>query len=106
VERVCDSVLVVDEGRVKAQGPLAELVTQRRSVYDVELRGDAGAFLTDLRDEGGEVRDHDGGLRIALPDGWGAERLFDLAKSSGALIRSLRPAVETLEDVFLRAVEK
>jgi ABC-2 type transport system ATP-binding protein len=106
VERVCGFVLVVDEGRVKAQGPLAELVTQRRSAFDVDLKGDAGAFLTDLRDEGGEVRDHDGALRVVLPDGWGPERLFVLAKSSGALIRSLRPAVETLEDVFLRAVEK
>jgi len=106
VERVCDSVLVVDEGRVKAQGPLAELVTQRRSAYDVSVRGDIGAFLTDLHDEGGEGRDHDGVLRVVLPEGWGPERLFTLAKSSGALVRSLRPAVETLEDVFLRAVEK
>ena len=39
---------------------------------------------------------------MVLPEGWAPERLFVLAKSSGALIRSLRPAVETLEDVFLR----
>ena len=106
VERVCDSVLVIDEGRAKAQGPLASLLGPRRRAYDVRLRGDASAFLTDLKDEGGEGREHDDELRVILPEGWGPERLFSLAQGCGTQIRSLRPAVETLEDVFLRAVEK
>jgi ABC-2 type transport system ATP-binding protein len=104
VERVCDSVLVIDEGRVKAQGPLASLIGARRSVYDVRLRGDAAAFLTDLKDEGGEGRVHEDGVRVVLPEGTGPERVFAIAKASGAQVRFLRPAVETLEDVFLRAV--
>jgi ABC-2 type transport system ATP-binding protein len=104
VERVCDSVLVIDEGRVKAHGSLAQLMGARRTAYDVRLRGDVAAFLTDLKDEGGEGRLHDDGLRVVLPEGQGPERLFALAKGCGAQVRSLRPAVETLEDVFLRAV--
>jgi ABC-2 type transport system ATP-binding protein len=107
VERVCDSVLVIDEGRAKAQGRLAELLGPRRSAYDVRLHGDAGAFRTDLQDEGGSLREReDGGLRVVLPEGWGPERLFDLAAAGHVQIRALRPAAETLEDVFLRAVEK
>ena len=107
VERVCDSVLVVDEGRAKAHGPLAQLIGPRRSAYDVRLRGETGAFLTDLKDEGGEARElEDGRQRVVVPEGWGPERLFELARGSGVQIRYLRPAVETLEDVFLRALEK
>jgi ABC-2 type transport system ATP-binding protein len=106
VERVCDAVLVVDEGRAKAHGALASLLGPRRRAYDVRLRGDAGGFLTDLKDEGGEAREHEDELRVVLPEGWEPARLFALAQSCGTQIRSLRPAVETLEDVFLRAVEK
>jgi ABC-2 type transport system ATP-binding protein len=104
VERVCQSVLVIDEGHVKAQGLLSELIGERRSVYDVRLRGDAAAFLTDLKDEGGLGREHEDVLRVTLPEGQGPERVFAIAQACGAQVRSLRPAMETLEDVFLRAV--
>jgi ABC-2 type transport system ATP-binding protein len=104
VERVCDAVLVIDEGRMKAQGPLAELLGQRRSEYDVRLRGDTAAFLTDLKDAGGDGREHEDGVRVSLPPGAGPERVFAIAQESGVQVRYLRPAASTLEDVFLRVV--
>jgi ABC-2 type transport system ATP-binding protein len=104
VERVCDSVLLVDEGRVKAHGPIAELVGSRRPMYDVRIRGEAAPFLTDLKDEGASAEVQEDALRVVLPDGWGPERLFAVARAAGVQIRVLRPRLETLEDVFLRAV--
>ena len=67
VERVCSSVLVLDQGRVKAAGPLSSLLGARRLSYHVRLRGEAAAFLTDLVDEGGHAEETDDGWRIALP---------------------------------------
>jgi ABC-2 type transport system ATP-binding protein len=105
VERVCSSVLVIDEGRAKAQGPLAGLVGARRAVFEVRLRGDAAAFVTDLRDEGGDARLVDDVWHVELPPGHGPEHVFTLARQAGVQLRYLRPSLPSLEDVFLSAVK-
>jgi ABC-2 type transport system ATP-binding protein len=106
VERVCSSVLVIDEGRIKAQGLLSTLVGAARRAFDVRLRGDATAFVTDLRDEGGDARLVDDVWRVELPAGKGPEVVFTVAAHAGVQVRHLRPSLPTLEDVFLKAVER
>ncbi len=104
VERVCGSVIVLNQGRVAAQGAVAELTGPRRSVFEVRLKGEAAAFLTDLKDAGGDWHDGEDGFRVFLPDGQGAELIFRLARDSHVQVRALRPGAESLEDVFLRAL--
>jgi ABC-2 type transport system ATP-binding protein len=104
VERVCDDVLVVDQGRVVTSGTIAELTGQRREVCDVRLKGVVTAFLTDLKDEGGSFQEREDGYRITLPPEATPELLFRIARDAGVQVRHLRPGSETLEDVFLRAV--
>ena len=43
-------------------------------------------------------------MRVELPDGRGPEMLFQTALACGVQLRHLRPAGDTLEDVFLRAI--
>jgi ABC-2 type transport system ATP-binding protein len=104
VERVCASVIVLNQGRVAAQGTVAELTGPRRPVFEVRLKGEAAAFLTDLKDAGGDWHEGEDGLRVFLPDGEGAELIFRLARDSQVQVRALRPGSESLEDVFLRAL--
>ena len=104
VERVCDDVIVLNQGRVARTGTIAELTGPRRQVFDVRLKGDPAAFLTDLRDLGGEWREGEDGHRVFLPEGRGPETVFRLARECGVQVRHLRPGAETLEDVFLRAL--
>ena len=65
VEEVCDEVIVFNQGKVAARGPIAALTGPRRSVYDVRVKGDAAAFLTDLKDLGCEWRESEDGYRVA-----------------------------------------
>jgi ABC-2 type transport system ATP-binding protein len=104
VERVCENVVVFNQGKVATAGPIAALTGTRRSVYDVRLKGDAAAFLTDVKDEGGDWREGEDAYRVFLPDGQGPESIFRLARGCGAQVRYLRPGAESLEDVFLRAL--
>jgi ABC-2 type transport system ATP-binding protein len=104
VERVCDTVLVFNQGKVAASGPLATLTSARRAAFDVRLRGEASAFLTDLKDAGCEWREAEDGYRVFLGEGVGPDLLFRTARECGIQIRHLRPAAESLEDVFLRAL--
>jgi ABC-2 type transport system ATP-binding protein len=104
VERVCQQVIVLNQGQVATRGTVAALTGARRSTYDVRVKGDETAFLTDLRDHGCEWTESEDGYRVRLPDGAGPELLFQTARECGVQVRYLRPAAETLEDVFLRAL--
>jgi ABC-2 type transport system ATP-binding protein len=104
VERVCETVVVLNQGQVACAGSIRELTGPRRQAYDVRFKGDAQAVLTDLKDLGGEWREGEDGYRVFLPEGHGPETLFRVARECGAQVRHLRPGAETLEDVFLRAL--
>jgi ABC-2 type transport system ATP-binding protein len=104
VERVCQKVIVLNQAQVATRGDIAALTGARRSTFDVRVKGDAAAFLTDLKDQGCEWTESEDGYRVRLTDGAGAELIFRTARECGAQVRYLRPAAETLEDVFLRAL--
>ncbi len=104
VEQVCDRVIVLNQGRVAAAGRIAELTGPRRTAFDVRFKGDVIAVMTDLRDQGCEWSEGEDAYRVFLPPGHGSELIFRTAAACGAQVRYLRPAAETLEDVFLRAL--
>jgi ABC-2 type transport system ATP-binding protein len=104
VERTCERVIVLNQGQVATEGSIADLTGRKRDIFDVRVKGDARAFLTDLRDQGCEWREGEDGYRVFLPEGQGPELLFVTARECGAQLRHLRPGTESLEDVFLRAL--
>src|SRR3954470_18830297 len=44
VEQVCESVVILDGGRVLRQGSVAELRTRRQDRYRLQVQGDATGF--------------------------------------------------------------
>jgi ABC-2 type transport system ATP-binding protein len=104
VESVCDRVIVLKQGEVAAAGRIEDLTGPRRSIYDVRVKGDVSAFLTDLKDTGCDVLEAEDGHRVLMSDGHGPDLIFRVARECGVQVRFLRPGVENLEDVFLRAL--
>ena len=104
VERVCEQVIVLNQGQIARQGSIRELTGARRQVFDVRFKGDGDAVLTDLKDLGADWRESEDSVRVFLPEGLGPETVFRVAKECGVQVRHLRPGAETLEDVFLRAL--
>jgi ABC-2 type transport system ATP-binding protein len=104
VERVCENVIVLNQGQVACAGPIRELTGPRRQAFDVRFKGETTAVLTDLQDLGAEWREGEDAVRLFLPEGHGPDTIFRVAKECGVQVRYLRPGVETLEDVFLRAL--
>ena len=104
VERVCENVIVFNLGKVAATGTIAELTGPLRAVYEVRVKGDAQAFLTDLKDHGCDWSGGADGYRVSMTDGGGPELIFRTAKECGVQVRHLRPSSESLEEVFLRAL--
>jgi len=105
VEFVCDRVVVLDKGRVVADGPIGELKGPAGRVFEVRVKDENGRFVEVLREAGYECRGTDEDvMRVFAPDGRGAADLFGLAARHGVQVRHLKPSLPTLEDVFAKAV--
>ena len=106
VERVCDTVLILDRGRILRQGSVAELRTSRQDRYRLQIQGDPQGFLQELSLEGVRLLEDNGrgGLRVAVPEGWTTRAFFTLADNSGVVLRGLRRDDEDLEELFHRVL--
>jgi ABC-2 type transport system ATP-binding protein len=105
VDATCDYALVLDAGRVAAQGPIANLKGHGRRVFEIRVKGDSAAFAVALRHAGLECHDaDDDAMRVYVPEGRESREIFAVAVQQGVQVRHLRPSVPTLEDVFVDAV--
>src|SRR6516165_1130634 len=68
VERVCDTVVILHQGRVLRHGNVRELRTLRQDRYRLQIQGDPTRFLEDLRLEGAQVVQENGNgeLRVSV----------------------------------------
>ncbi len=108
IERVCDAVVILHEGRVLCQGPVHELCRRRHNRYRLQIQGDAAGFLEELRLEGVQLLGDNGrgDLRVAVPDGWTTRAFFVLADHHGVALRGLQVDDEDLEELFHRVVSE
>ncbi|MGE3841208.1 MAG: ATP-binding cassette domain-containing protein [Vicinamibacterales bacterium] len=105
VEFVCDQVVVMDKGRVVAEGDIAALKGPGGRLFELRVKGDVAAFVERLQENAMTcVRGDEDVMRVFVPDGRGAQDVFRLAAELHVQVRHLRPSVPTLEDVFAKAI--
>lgn len=106
IDKVCDAVVILHEGRILCQGDVRTLCRRRQDRYRLQIQGESAGFREDLRLEGVRVL-HDNGrgeLRVAVPPGWTTRAFFALAADHGVLLRGLLPDDEDLEELFHRVL--
>jgi len=108
VEAVCDEVIVLKKGRVATIADLAAARSENRRFLELELRGgDGGGFLAALAGLGCEVAElANRRIKIVLPDGVVARELWRLASESGVQLRRMTSSRNSLEHLFLKAMEE
>ncbi len=118
IEMTCDRVLIINQGRIVAQGTPAELRREvlGQSAYEIEVAGPLGSleFLLGSIDPGLSVASEGpvdaGGFRTVklktLTDDDAGEAILRACLSEGLRVRSLSRAHPTLEDVFLAATRR
>jgi ABC-2 type transport system ATP-binding protein len=106
VERVCDRVVILHQGRVLSQGSVRELCRRRQDRFRLQLQGPADAFAQELRLEGVRILHNNdrGELRVAVPSGWATRAFFALADNHGVLLRGIQADDEDLEEFFHRVI--
>jgi ABC-2 type transport system ATP-binding protein len=106
VEAVCDEVLILKDGRIAASCNLEAERRANLSFVEVELQSPDQRFADELSGLGCELATHDGGrLKLVLPEGRTVRDLYAIADRLGVGIRHLDLKRDSLQDIFLRAME-
>jgi len=105
VEHTCDHVIVLDKGAVATQGRIEGLKGPGGSVVELRFKGEPAPFLAALAGSGFQVHASDDDImRVFVPEGHDPQAIFPLAAAHRIQVRHFRASVETLEDVFAKAV--
>lgn len=111
VEECCDEVLVLKQGKVAVTCDLEAERRSNRNFLELELRAEDGSgadpeFVAALEGMGAELaastRQR---LKLVLPEGVGVRDLYRLAAERKVQIRRLDYKRDSLEDIFLKAME-
>ncbi|HWB84951.1 MAG TPA: ABC transporter ATP-binding protein [Bryobacteraceae bacterium] len=107
VEDCCDQVLILKDGKIAAFCNLEEERRSNRRFLELETRGESnGCFLEAIEKLGCETAPGaQGRLKLILPDGVEIRRLYELAAEQNVQIRRLNHRRDSLEDIFLKAME-
>jgi ABC-2 type transport system ATP-binding protein len=107
VEECCDQVLILKDGNVAAFCNLEEERRSNRRFLEIETRGGVnGSFLEAIERLGCETATGaQGRVKLILPDGLEVRRLYEIADEQSVQIRRLNHKRDSLEDIFLKAME-
>lgn len=106
VEAVCDHVLVMGKGRLLAEGSVTELTRSASSMFEVRVKRETEAFAARVKELGCTTAFKNDVLVVEVPEDRTQSLLWQAALDCGEQIRTLKPLRNTLEEVFLKAVEE
>jgi ABC-2 type transport system ATP-binding protein len=104
IERVADSVIILNNGRVIAQGTLRDLM-QVTPAVTVRTRDDAAPLAEALRLRGYGVEADGGALQVQYSSEAVYDAIRDAAVETSAAIVHLKRRVLSLEDIYLAGQE-
>jgi ABC-2 type transport system ATP-binding protein len=107
VEECCDEVLILKDGVIAAFCNLEEERRANKRFLEMETRGELnGNFVEAIRGLGCETAPGvQGRLKVVLPEGLEVRRLYEIAAAQDVQIRRLNHRRDSLEDIFLKAME-
>ncbi len=107
VEECCDEVLILKEGNIAAFCNLEEERRANRRFLEIETRGENnGNFLDAVQKLGCETAPGaQGRVKLIMPDKLEVRALYEVAAAQNVQIRRLNHRRDSLEDIFLKAME-
>jgi ABC-2 type transport system ATP-binding protein len=106
IDETCDEVLILNKGRIAAISNIEEERRSHRNFIEMEMTGSVDGFAQKMRSLGCECASFAGGrVKLVMPDALSARDLYATAAEHGAQIRRIQQRRDSLEDIFLRAME-
>ncbi|HEY3579884.1 MAG TPA: ABC transporter ATP-binding protein [Pyrinomonadaceae bacterium] len=106
VEECCDEILILRDGQIAVYCNLEEERKSNRKFLMLETRGDQKRFVEAMAKLGCEYAiSSDSRLKVVLQDGIEVRDLYRLAAETNVQLRRLSYKRDSLEDIFLKAME-
>ncbi len=106
VEEICEEVVILKEGRVVHYSNLNDERRSNRRFLELELQGDTSNFVPALEALGCECAPGAiNRLKVVLADNVEIPDVYRIASAQNLQIRRLNFRRDTLEDIFLKAME-
>lgn len=106
IDETCDEVLILKDGRIAALRNIEEERNSHRNFIEIETVGATEQFSDRIRALGCECASFPGGrIKLVMPDHIDARDLYVIASDQGVQIRRMNQRRDSLEDIFLRAME-
>ena len=105
VEDLCDEVLILKQGRIAHYSDLNRERSANRRFVELEFYGANGDFTEAVEKLGCECAIAANRMKMILPHGLETRDIFRVAAERGVRIRRLNFRRDTLEDIFLKAME-
>ena len=106
IDETCDEVLILKNGRIAALCNIEEERRSNRSFMELETVGATERFSVSIRGLGCECACFPGGrIKLVLPEGLEARDLYLIASEQNVQIRRMHVRRDSLEDIFLRAMD-
>jgi ABC-2 type transport system ATP-binding protein len=106
IDETCDEVLILKRGRIAELCNIEAERRSNRSFMELETVGATEKFSVSLRGLGCECASFPGGrIKLVIPDHIEARDLYVVAAEQGVQIRRMNQRRDSLEDIFLRAMD-
>src|ERR1700723_2178191 len=106
IDETCDEVLILKSGRIAALCNIEEERRSNRSFMELETVGSMQKFAVAIRGLGCECASFSGGrIKLVLPEHIEARDLYRIASEQKVQIRRIHVRRDSLEDIFLRAMD-
>ena len=106
VERVCDHVIMLNEGELVYAGAIADVQKEDEQLLEVRTHMADDELLDRLKERDFEAFYDDDRLKVQLTDELGAEEVLKTAVEHNIQIRHFVPEQLTLETAFLRLLDE
>lgn len=105
VEATCSYVVILNKGRVAAQGEMKDLKEIKYSLYEIRIMGEGKEFLQRLHNMECKVDvTEDGLMKVYMAPGRDPQDIFRIAADEKIQIRHFVKSQTSLEDLFAKAV--
>ena len=102
VQETCDQVVIMGAGEIRMMEKMDVLRRPVEPAYDVQILGNPEPFLQRLEKAGIQTTvEDDGTVKVRTEDPYG---IWEWARQAGVGIRSLTPARNSLEQIFMEAI--
>ncbi|MFW6160963.1 MAG: ATP-binding cassette domain-containing protein [Acidobacteriota bacterium] len=105
IEETCSHVVILNRGKVAAQGDLNDLKRIRYNLFELKVKGKPEGFLKSLREKDVKVEILEDGLwKVFIPADINPRELLTLAWKEKIQVRHFVKSQSTLEDLFAKVV--